>query len=201
MNRSDPRPCRTCGIDFVPTEKGKTRQCKPCNAADSRAYSQAKKNGTYVSRKKKIHPCSIDGCSQMSIARDMCKFHWDRWKYNSDPAYITRPKFSPIHEDFYSHCEAVNGCWEWTRSCDADGYGHLVHQGSLKGAHRHSYELSRGNIPDGLFVLHECDNRKCINPDHLFLGTNMDNMRDMYAKGRAWFQKRKGDMGAIKPQA
>lgn len=56
-------------------------------------------------------------------------------------------------------------------------------------AHRVSWELFRGPIPNKLFVLHKCDNKNCINPDHLFLGTAKDNIHDCIRKGRAWFQK------------
>lgn len=74
-------------------------------------------------------------------------------------------------------------CWEWTASCDTSGYGG-IRVGKMQRTNRVSYELSFGKIQNGLFVLHHCDNRKCCNPAHLFLGTNQDNVDDMIRKGR-----------------
>jgi hypothetical protein len=77
-------------------------------------------------------------------------------------------------------------CWEWTGSSRGSGYGQAS-MGSRQRqyfSHRLSYEITFGNIPDGLFVLHHCDNRLCCNPEHLFLGTHKDNMQDMVRKGR-----------------
>lgn len=75
-------------------------------------------------------------------------------------------------------------CWMWIAACFWDGYGIFgVARTSLK-AHRFSWQLAHGAIPQGLHCLHRCDNRRCVNPAHLFLGTNTDNIRDMVKKGR-----------------
>lgn len=79
-------------------------------------------------------------------------------------------------------------CWVWTGATDK-GYGQLGFNGKSIGAHRLAYELRHGASPGILHVLHRCDNPPCCNPDHLFLGTNGDNVRDMCAKGRAWQQQ------------
>jgi HNH endonuclease len=79
-------------------------------------------------------------------------------------------------------------CWPWVGSLDAYGYGQLTccRDGGkrMRKAHRLAYELSYGSVPDGLSVLHTCDNRRCCNPSHLFLGTQTDNMQDRQRKRR-----------------
>jgi len=77
----------------------------------------------------------------------------------------------------------VEGCWEWTGKLQF-GYGHARFRGKTEAAHRVAWRVFRGPIPEELNVLHQCDNRRCVRPDHLFLGTQLDNMRDMFAKGR-----------------
>jgi len=88
-------------------------------------------------------------------------------------------------ETFWDHVDKTPYCWNWRRATDEQGYGTLRVRGKKDRAHRVAYVLTYGEIPPGLYVMHDCDNPRCVRPDHLFLGTSLDNNRDMWAKGRA----------------
>ena len=77
-----------------------------------------------------------------------------------------------------------NGCWEWAGCKDGCGYGRINRDGKLVRLHRAAWEKENGDIPEGMCICHHCDNPSCINPSHLFIGTQKDNMRDRARKGR-----------------
>jgi hypothetical protein len=128
--------------------------------------------------------CLTKGCGKQAVARGLCNNHYQLMRNRGLLARITplerfMAKVSP---------EPTSGCWLWTGALGMDGYGIRVHlhgeERKPRRAHRASWEIFRGPIPDGLWVLHRCDNPPCVNPDHLFLGTQTDNIRDAVRKGR-----------------
>lgn len=88
----------------------------------------------------------------------------------------------------YRTIDPVTSCWLWTKSCGKKGYGQIWIVDTFVRVPRAAYEVFIGPIPEGLFVLHRCDNPPCFNPDHLFAGTQSENIRDCVAKGR-WSSK------------
>lgn len=108
------------------------------------------------------------------------------------PTGIYIRKIKPIESRFWPKVTKTATCWLWTGGKSGFGHGTILNSGYLKEspyrsnvfAHRVSYQMAYGPIPSGLCVLHSCDVPSCVNPSHLFLGTKLDNMQDMRAKGR-----------------
>lgn len=98
-----------------------------------------------------------------------------------------------LMERFWSSVDRSPTCWVWAGAAFGSGYGSISIDGSSELAHRVAWILAHGQIPDGLWVLHVCDNPLCVRPSHLFLGTPADNMADKVAKGR---QARGASVGA-----
>jgi hypothetical protein len=99
-----------------------------------------------------------------------------------------------LMQRFEAKCtpEPNSGCWLWTGGYDGEGYGLFWVIEKMIKAHRVSWRLHNGGIPDDLFVLHKCDVKCCVNPAHLFLGTQKDNIEDSIRKGRFHYGERTG---------
>lgn len=89
-----------------------------------------------------------------------------------------------VENRFWTKVNVQDGCWLWTASRSSKGYGMFWFEGQTVSAHRFSYELYNGSIPEGMVVRHKCDNPPCVNPDHLELGTQAANERDKIVRGR-----------------
>lgn len=135
--------------------------------------------------------CSIEGCDREVNSRGWCHKHYYRWYVHGDPTFTCQSRklkyknSRDVLESGFLKREP-DDCWEWLRSLSPFGYGKAWWNGKMYQAHRLSWEAYNGEIPDGLCVLHRCDNPKCINPSHLFLGSHKDNNKDMAKKGRHW---------------
>ncbi len=103
-------------------------------------------------------------------------------------------EYKKLELKLWANVTKTLNCWEWNRGLGSHGYGQVyLRRGKPLLAHRVSWEITNGQIPKGLYVLHKCDNKKCVRPDHLFIGTQKDNIRDMFKKGRANTRQARGD--------
>ena len=129
--------------------------------------------------------CSIKNCNRIGIAYGLCRRHYDE---SRKPLRSKTRRKTPQErlEDIKSNYKInpKNGCHEWCGPNTSLGYGFYTIQSSKDYAHRLFWEITFGPIPDGKQILHKCDNRCCVNPDHLYTGTQKENVEDMVRRGR-----------------
>jgi hypothetical protein len=129
--------------------------------------------------------CPVPDCGGASYGKGYCRLHYGRYyhgrnllapigKPSSDNRFLSSINIPSTHLD---------ECFEYSR-VKKSGYGSLMVNGRHVWAHRYSYQYFIGPIPDGLCVLHHCDNKKCVRPDHLYAGTKADNVRDAVQRGQ-----------------
>jgi hypothetical protein len=87
-------------------------------------------------------------------------------------------------ERLWQKADLGDGCWEWSAATTGGGYGIIYISGAMEYAHRVAWSLDNNNDPGDGLVLHECDNKRCVNPDHLYLGDRSDNLHDAYERGQ-----------------
>ena len=162
-----------------------------CRGYCRKHYDQAKSCGLLVVesyQRNEGNECSHFGCNRPARIKGYCTKHYQRFRKtgtteSSDISIIREMTIS----ERLKYCSSINeitGCWNWKKHISNDGYGVISINNYPVRAHRASYSEFVREIPEGDHVLHKCDNRKCINPAQLFLGTNDDNMKDRNEKGR-----------------
>lgn len=130
--------------------------------------------------------CSIPGCDNDARKRGMCGMHYLRWWKHGDALFVPFRSYraTVAQRLLIGAVRTTTGCLVFRGSIKTRCYGLMQINNRVVQTHRVSYEHHVSRIPAGLFVLHKCDNPGCIEPSHLFLGTQKDNMQDMIRKGR-----------------
>ena len=128
--------------------------------------------------------CDIPGCGRPHNARGLCSAHYKRARKGAD---LDAPVRLTGQDDvrFWSKIDKGEQCWLWTDPPNAQGYGAISYGGKRRTAHRVSYEIHRGAIPDGMQIDHACREKLCVNPDHLRVVTDGENKQNLAAYARS----------------
>lgn len=146
-----------------------TKICKRCNEnKDLNKFNVDKKQN------KRVNICRK--CYQLKSFPQKDRFTWKNATYEQ--------KIERLKKYFERHVIKQEGCWSWNGKIPGGGYPMMIYDYVQTNAHRISYLIHKGEIPEKIWVLHSCDNKICTNPNHLFLGTPKDNTLDKIKKGR-----------------
>ena len=166
--------CEECGKSFDVSSKYKHRITRFCSLpCANENYKQKCLENPRL--------CEIDGCAQKHKCKGLCAKHYQRMLKRGTFDLQIFPDFATR---FWTKVNKTETCWLWIAGKDTGGYGTIIYKGKTQKAHRVAWQIYFGAIPDGMCVLHQCDVRNCIKPEHLFLGTQADNIEDMCRKGR-----------------
>lgn len=142
--------------------------------------------------------CSFDSCERKHYAHGLCRGHYAQEKRSQDLKPL-RSQITP-EQRFIAKVRKTGSCWEWVGSIGSHGYGQFTVDGRMVLAHRFSWELANGLIPDGMDIDHRCSNRKCVNPGHLRVTTRAQNLQHRQGaqtnsasgiRGVSWDKRRK----------
>src|SRR3954467_11624076 len=149
---------------------------------------------------KPINYCSVPYCKERVRSNGFCNNHLYAFRKYGDATKLVQKQHhgKTLAERLEIYTKRGPDCWDWIGHKDLNGYGRLNVGGKPLLAHRLSYLVHLGSIPDDKALLHKCDRPCCVNPAHLFLGTQTDNLNDMYAKGR---DRKRGMKGSEHHQA
>lgn len=141
--------------------------------------------------------CFVNGCLDSVYAKGLCGKHYQRLRITGTVEDSNKGA-APIAVRFLRYVDkgSPGDCWVWTGAKTSKGYGGLQEGGrgsKMLLAHRVSYEIHKGPLADGMLVLHSCDNPSCVNPDHLRAGTQSENIKEAFSKGRKYAPKASGD--------